>query len=64
MTPEDSEEESAPEPDPFALDDDDEPLPPRQELHAVGQLAAGVLAVVVLIAAVLATSALLTWVFR
>jgi hypothetical protein len=64
MTPEDSEEESPPEPDPFALDDDDEPLPPRQELHPLGQLAAGVLAVVVLIAVVLATSAVLTWVFR
>lgn len=66
MTPQDSEQESAPEPDPFALvdDDDEEPLPPRQELHALGQLAAGVIAVVLLIVVVLATSAVLTWMFR
>jgi hypothetical protein len=64
MTPEGSGVESESEPDPFAPDDDEESLPPRQELHALGQLAAGVVAVVVLIAVVLATSALLAWMFR
>jgi hypothetical protein len=64
MTSDQTTDEPPREPDPFALDDDDEPLPPRQELHPVGQLVAGVLAVVLLIAAVLATSAVLTWMFR
>ena len=63
MTSEEPTEDPGTELDPFGIDDD-APLPPRQGLGALGQLAAGVIAVVVLIVAVLGTSAVLGWMFR